>query len=307
MIFTFQNPSYLFLLFIIPGVIFFHFYSLTNLKGKAVKFANFDAIARVKGIDIYSKNIIVLILNILIVISLVLSISGLTLHKEMTGTYFSYAIAIDSSESMGATDIKPDRLSFSKISAKSFIDSLPSGTKVAVISFAGNSIIEQELTSNKELLKTAIDKIEITKIGGTDLFEAISISSRLLKSQSNDAKAMILISDGQINIGNIDEVIDMALFNDIVVHTIGIGTVQGGNASFGISKIDEDSLKSIAYSTKGKYFNARSEENLKKAFLDIIPLTNKLGAIDLSLYLIIVTIILFILQQIASSYTKVSI
>src|SRR3989344_5168936 len=96
--FSFTNPSYLYLLFIIPIIIFFHFYSLKNLRGKAVRFANFEAIARVRGIDLYSKNLGILMINILIVLSLVLSLAGFTLHMQMKASSFSYVLAIDSSE-----------------------------------------------------------------------------------------------------------------------------------------------------------------------------------------------------------------
>lgn len=303
--FSFTNPSYLLLLFFIPVIIFFHFYSLKNLRGKAVRFANFEAIARVRGIDLYSKNVLVLIINILIVFSLVFSLAGMTVHMEMKAGFFSYIIAIDSSESMGATDIKPNRLSAAKESAGLFIDSLPLGTKVGVTSFASNTKIEQKLTDNKDLLKNSVNNIELTDIGGTDIYEAFSTSSLVLDNEPN--KALIIISDGQINIGNLDEVIRDSIRNDVVIHTIGVGTVSGGNASFGLSKLDEDSLKSLAYSTNGRYFNARNEENLKDSFRQIIPLTEKIGSINLSLYLIMLTVILFIISQFVNEMTKVSI
>ncbi len=302
---SFQNPYYLALLFLIPIIIFFHFYNLKNLKGKAIRFANFEAIARVRGIDIYSKNIITLIINILIVMSLVFSLSGLTLHMEMKSSSFSYVIAIDSSESMGAKDLKPDRLTAAKESAKLFIDSLPIGTKIGLTSFASNTYIEKKLTDNKDSLKFAIDNIKLTDIGGTDIFEAYRTSSNILDKELN--KAMIILSDGQINTGNTDEVITEALRDSLVIHTIGVGTVSGGNTSFGISKLDEDSLKSLAYSTKGRYFNVVTKDKMKESFSEIIPLTKRIAAIDLSFYMIMLTIILFIILQFVNQATKVSI
>lgn len=305
MYFSFTNPSYLIFLFIIPLIIFFHFYSLRHLRKSSLKFANFEAIARVKGIDIYSKNIIQLILDVMIVVALVLSISGLTLHKEVSSASFSYIIAIDSSQSMGATDFIPDRLSAAKVAAISFIDILPQSTKSGVVSFSGNTHIEQELTQNRELIKISINNIEITEIGGTDLYEAVSISSNILKNEKN--KAIILLSDGQINVGNINEVIDYAVDNGIIIHTFGIGTISGGKTNFGISKIDENSLKSIAYNTKGKFFKIETNEKMNEAFKEIIPLTRKIGAFDLSFYLIILVIILFVVGQISLRLTRISI
>ena len=58
---VFNNPSYLFLLFFIPLIILFHFVGLSRKRKNALKFANFEAISKIKGIDLYSKNISTLV------------------------------------------------------------------------------------------------------------------------------------------------------------------------------------------------------------------------------------------------------
>lgn len=296
MYFSFSNQVYLVFLLIIPFMIFFHFYNLKNLKGRALKFANFEAIARVKGVDLYSKDIIPLIVNVFITASLVLSISGLTLNMEMDVSTFSYAIAIDSSESMGATDIFPDRITSAKATALDFVNNLPDTTKAAVVSYTGNTFVEQDITDNKGLIKNAINNIQISNTGGTDLYEAVTISFNLLKNEPN--RAIIIISDGQVNVGNLNEVIDYAVYNNVYIYTIGIGTLEGGKTRFGISRLDENSLKSLAYSTNGKYYLIDDQEKMNKAFSEIVQVTRKMGSIDLSFYLILFVIILFIAGQI---------
>lgn len=303
--FSFLNPSYLMLLFVIPAIVFFHFFNIRNLRGKAVRFANYEAIARIRGIDLYSKNILILVINILIVISLVFSLAGFTIHMPMRASSFSYVIAIDSSESMGATDMIPDRFSAAKETAKDFIDSLPLGARVAVISFAGSTKIESEISANKEFLKNSINGIMLTNIGGTDLLEAVTIGSFVLRNETN--KAIIILSDGQTNVNSADDVIKYGLKESITLHTIGIGTVAGGNTSFGLSKLDEKNLQAISYGTNGKYFNAADKEEILRSFLSIIPLTDKIAAIDLSFYLIVLTIILFIISQFIGQISKVTI
>lgn len=305
MYFNFTNPNYLILLFIIPILIFFHFYSIKNIRGKSIAFANFEAIARVKGIDLYSKNIIILLLNIAMVSFLIFSLSGLTLYKEMEISSFSFVIAIDSSESMGAVDIYPDRLSASKETSIEFINSLPKGSRVGVISFSGNSFIEHEISDKKEEVANSIRNIELKKFGGTDIYEAISISSFMLEDEEN--KAVILISDGQLNVGSVYDSVEYAKKNNILIHTFGIGTAEGGETSFGISRIDEDSLKSLAYSTGSKYFKVTSAEEMRKSFDEIMPLTKKFIGINLSLYLIIITIAIFMIQQFLIEVLRINI
>ncbi|MEM0465403.1 MAG: VWA domain-containing protein [Candidatus Pacearchaeota archaeon] len=301
---SFTSPAYLIFLIIVPLMIFFHFYNLRHLKGRALKFANFEAIARIKGIDLYSKDIIPLILNIAVVSCLIFSVAGLTLNKEMDVSTYSYVLAIDSSESMGATDISPNRLSVAKQTAIDFVKILPESTKVAVVSYTGNTYVEQELTDDKGLIISGINKIELSNKGGTDLYEAVSISFNLLKNEPN--RAIVILSDGQINVGNLNEIIDYAVYNNVKIYTIGIGTLKGGTTRFGISKLDENSLKSLAYSTDGKYFKIDTREKMQQAFLEIIELTRKMGSIKLSFHLIMAAILIFIIGQIWTGYHRIS-
>src|SRR6185437_9649867 len=114
-----------------------------------------------------------------------------------------------------------------------FVDNAPLGTKIGVISFSGSSLIEQRVTDDKLSVKNAIRGVNISYIGGTNLYDALLSSAVLLENQQN--KAVIILSDGQVTIGDLNQAIDYATKNGIVVHTIGIGTLLGGNASYGFS------------------------------------------------------------------------
>ncbi|MBR9706357.1 VWA domain-containing protein [Candidatus Pacearchaeota archaeon] len=300
---NFAIPTNLIFLFVIPVIIFFHFFGLKNLKGKSLKFANFEAIGRVKGIDLYSKNLLPLIFDIFFVVILVFGISGMTLHKEITASEFSYVIAVDTSESMTARDIEPNRLEAAKEAAIKFITSTNYDMKVAVISFAGDSIIEEGLTDDKKLLEESIRNIEPSEISGTDVYDAVLISAHLLKEEKN--KAIILISDGQINVGDFDEVIDYSQQSGVLVHSIAIGTAEGGDVSFGVSKIDEDSLKSISYNTDGEFYRITDRTGLENSFSNILTITRIPGEIDLTFYLVIAVIGLFVFRQFLMSINKI--
>lgn len=299
---SFTNPYYLVFLFIIPFIIFFHFYSITNNRQKALKFANFEAVARIKGIDLYSKKLTPLILNILISIFLILALSGFNLNTDVKGSDFSYVIAIDSSESMGAKDIVPDRINYAKQNAVNFINSIPYESYLGIISFSGDSQIEQELTKDKLQLKFSVENIEIREVSGTDVYDAVFNSASILKKEKN--KAILLFSDGQINIGNLQDIIDYANENSIIINTIGVGTLEGGQTSYGVSKLNEDSLKSLAFNTDGVYIKSLNNENLENSFKNLIITSDKIGTISLGNYLIILTIILFALRQFLEGFFK---
>ncbi len=288
---SFLYPRYLFFLFLIPLFIFIHIVTLRASRTTALKFANFEAIARIKGVDFFSKNIITLFLSILIIFLLVMAVSGLTLHTTIKATDYSFVIALDSSESMGANDLLPNRMEAAKRAAVAFIDALPITTRVGVISFSGNAIIEQDLTESKSSMKSAVNEVQISEISGTDVYEAVITGTNLLSAENT--KAIILLSDGQINVGTINDAIVYANENDIVVHTIAIGTEEGGETSYGLSKLDEDSLKALSYNTNGQFFRALDENELSNSFNEAIAKTERKVGINLADYLLIASILLF--------------
>jgi Ca-activated chloride channel homolog len=294
MLFSFAHPQYLFLLLLIPLFLVIHFFSLSNRKKVALKFANFEAIGRIQGIDFFSKNIIILFLNIFIVFLMIISLSGFTVNIFKDVGSSSFVIAIDSSQSMNAEDISPNRITIAKEIAGDFIDKVPFGTKIGVISFSGVSYIEQDLSLDKFQLKYSVNDISLLGLGGTSLYGAVITSSNLLIDEEN--KAIILLSDGQINVGSLEDIINHAVENNIIIHTVGIGTEEGGDTGYGFSKVDEDSLKSISHNTGGNYFKIEDSKSFSKDFLSSLELTKKSVSVNLTNYLLLFAIIIFLIE-----------
>ena len=291
---NFIYPYYLAFLLLIPVFIFIHLISLKATKGIALKFANFEAISKIKGVDFFSKNIVILFLSLLVLFLLVLSLAGLNVNTLMDASTHSFVIALDNSHSMEANDMSPDRMSAAKAAAIKFVDELPYNTRVGVMSFSGSSFIGQDISSDRTLIKSAIRNVEVSDVAGTDLYEAVITGANLLKGE--DARAIILLSDGQINVGDIDEAIKYLNTNKIMVHTIAVGTKEGGETSYGLSKVDEDSLKALSYNTRGQFFSASNDEELAQSFKSSIEKTQKRVDINLSSYLLMAAIILFSIE-----------
>jgi Ca-activated chloride channel homolog len=294
MYFTFTNSRYLFFLLVIPIIILIYLLSLKSTKKNALKFANFPAIARVSGVDFFSKNIVTTILSCFIVSLLVLSAAGLTLHRQAYASSFSFVLAIDVSRSMEAKDLYPSRLEAAKETAKGFIDAAPATTRIGLISFSGNAFINQEVTDNKEMVKDAVDGLDIGSIDGTDIYEVVITSTNLLKGE--EGGSIILLSDGQMNVGEAEETIAYANKYNIIINTLAIGTKEGGQTVYGISKLDEDSLKALAYNTGGTYSYAADQGALSQSIESILKLSKRKVSVDLSDYLIIAAIVLFTLE-----------
>jgi len=235
-----------------------------------------------------------LFLNSFIALLMIFAVSGLTVQVSMESSSFSFVIAIDTSESMEADDLFPNRATVAKETAIDFIDATPLGVNFGVVSFSGNTYVEQEMTEDKVEIKNVINNIEVEGWGGTDLYEAVITSIKLL--QDEEHKAIIVLSDGQINVGRIEHIIDYAQKNNVIIHCIAVGTKEGGKTPYAISKLDEESLMSISYNTGGNYFLAEDKETISQSFSDILKLTNKKVSIKLFNYLVLFAMFLFIVE-----------
>lgn len=296
---TFTNPLYLWFLVAIPLMVLAHFVSLKFIVRKALKFANFRAIEYVTGMRILSKNYLLLAMRIGTVVLIIMAVSGVTLWYEGEGAEMDFVLAIDSSGSMLATDYEPNRLESAKESALLFMDSLPVYSEVGVISFAGVSFIKERQTSDSYKVKKAIENISIEMVGGTAIGSAI-ISSTNLFTNPDRAKFIVLLTDGQNNVGpTVEEAIEYANQNHVTIHTIGIGTEEGGgfgdiNLTF-LSRLDTETLQKIANETQGNYYEATDESELASAYEEIATSSFQKMSFDLSmLFLVIAVVMLFV-------------
>ena len=281
-----------------PLMVLAHYLSLRYTRRRALKFANYPAIERITGKRILSKNYTLLAIRLTTLCLLVLAVSGTVLWYEGRTSDFDFMLAIDASGSMLATDYAPNRLEAAKNAANLFVDNLPGKSTVGVISFAGVSFIKQKPTSDIEKVKNAIKNISIEIVGGTAIGSAIITSSNLL-AESDRAKVLILLTDGQNNVGpSIDTAVDYANGNHLTINTIGIGTEEGGefpNLTF-VSRLDPTTLKLISNSTGGKYYEAKNETELENAYKEIALSSTQKLSIDLSLYFLFIAIVLLFVE-----------
>lgn len=295
---TFKDPIYLWFLFAIFILIILHFITLKHTKRRALKFANFEAIERVTGSEVLSKNILLLYIRLVIIMLIIFAMAGTTIWYVGKASNTDFVLAIDASSSMKADDIKPSRLDAAKEAAIFFVDSVYARTKIAVLSFSGSAFVELELTDDLVKVKQAINGITYRYIGGTDILDAVVTGTDLLFSGKN-MKSIILLSDGQINVASVGDVVEYAKKNGVVVHTIGIGTIEGAGmaeipSGTVLSKMDTDSLKSIAYSTGGSFHLASSKYELTNAYLEILKSSVARLSINTAPILIMLALILLL-------------
>ncbi len=295
--FSFLYPKLLLLLILVPLFIFVYFFSIIYNKKKAMLFANFEAMQRFFGLEFFSKNFLALYSNLLIVILIVLSIAGTGVSFYVDTSSFSYVIAIDTSSSMATTDILPSRLDAARVSAKNFIDALPIGVEVGVLSFSGDAEIMQDLDTSKLRSKMAIDYVEQGAVQGTNIYNALIAANKMFEGRQ--MKSIILVSDGQLNVGDAPQITRYANRNNLVVNSFAVGTKEGGESEYGtISKVDEDFLRTLSFNSGGEFFRVTDMDDMGEALSKIIRETNKEVTIDISFYLLLGAVLLFTINWI---------
>lgn len=297
---SFLYPIYLWFLLLVPFFVFIYFFGLAYNKKKAFIFSNFQALERFYGIEFFSKNFMVLYLNVLILILVVLSLAGTVVSFNATTSSYSYVLLIDNSGSMSTVDIEPSRLVAAKNAAKDFVDSLPFGVSVGVVGFSGEAVVYQELTTDKLKIKMGIDNIDFGEVEGTNIYNAVISADRIFdKVDRGKLRSIIVISDGQVNVGEAPQIISFAQRNDIVINTIGVGSEEGGVNKYNIiSKVDIDFLSALAFNSGGNFFRIEDAKDMGESFNLLIDRINDNIEMDVSLYILIGAICLFTINWI---------
>lgn len=207
-------------------------------------------------------------------------------------------IAIDTSYSMLAEDVKPNRIQQARFEIRRLIDNLK-GDRIALVAFAGKSFIQCPLTSDYAAAKTLLEFIDVGIISepGTNLGEAVRGSIDLLKRGSEatgESQVIILFTDGEHLEGNMDAALKEAQNDGIRIFTVGIGTSGGelipirdrdgqiegykkdSSGNMVKTSLDESTLISIADQTGGVYIRSSHGD------VDVDAIINELGLMEKS-------------------------
>jgi len=293
--FTFLYPQFLLLLLLVPFFIFVYFFSFLYNKKKALVFANFKAMERFYDIEFFSKNFLALYLNVGILVLLILAIAGTSITFGADTSSFAHMILVDTSESMEADDISPNRLQAAIAAAERFLHLLPLGTEVGLISFSGDAKVLHSIDTSKVKVQSSLQEVMLGEIPGTNIYNALVTANKIFGDLQ--LKSILLISDGQSNVQDAPQIINYIEQNRLVVHVLAVGTKEGGITNQNVlSKLDEDFLKAISFNSGGGYFLAEDEETLKNAIDEIVQLTNREVSLDLTFYFLLAALLLFTLH-----------
>lgn len=186
-------------------------------------------------------------------------------------------MAIDTSLSMQAEDIAPDRITAAKAAAADFVDLLPDTINVGLVSFDGVARLEVPPTTEHQQVQDAIAELELHE--STAIGEAIYACLDAIDSMPPAPDGapvpgrIVLMSDGETTVGRPnEEAAHEAAAVDVPVSTIAFGTDDGMVTVDGTAitvPVDEDALATIADITAGATFTAATADQLEQVYGDI--------------------------------------
>ena len=168
-------------------------------------------------------------------------------------------VAVDTSRSMLADDIKPNRLQAAKREISDLIKVID-GDRVGLVAFAGTAFLQCPLTLDYGAFNLFLDDINtsLIPVGGTSFGEAIKKSMLAFSSKLKKHKAIVLITDGEDHQGNAMEMAKAAKEQGIVIYTVGVGKKEGAYIKLKDGKGNETLLKD----REGKVVKSRLDEIL---------------------------------------------
>ncbi|MGD9763676.1 MAG: VWA domain-containing protein [Candidatus Binatia bacterium] len=187
--------------------------------------------------------------------------------QQMKREGIDLIVALDTSRSMLATDVKPNRLERAKLAV---LDLLPllQGDRVGLVAFAGTAFLECPLTLDYAAFGRSLHSLAVGIIprGGTALARAIDASLEGFEARQGRYEALILITDGEDHEGDVKAAAARAAERSVKIFTVGIGTSQGELLPLGAdgfvkdrggrvvkSRLNDTPLKEIALATGGAY------------------------------------------------------
>lgn len=294
----FARSEYLNLLWALPALAVFFFWSLQNRRKRLEKAIGPSLIPKLT--EEFSRG--KALLRALLLLGF-FTFSILALARPQWGARLETVrrrgvdiiAALDVSYSMNTEDTAPNRLEKAKSGIRKLIQR-SEGDRIGLIAFSGDAVVQCPLTLDHGASALFLDIAHTGMIPepGTSLAAAIETAADAFIAGEKKYKALVLFTDGEDLGGQVAAAVKDAKESGVIIYAVGIGTPGGKpipirdsngniveyrkdpNGQVVVSSLDERSLAAIAADTGGRYFRATtSEKEIEALYEDISKLEKK--------------------------------
>lgn len=272
----FEEPFAFWFLTFVPILLLFYWWGFRRKKRALEAFGNPELVAKLTQMTSIARQWAKAGLMVAGVLFLILALVQPQFGTKMELIQrrgVDLVIALDTSLSMLAEDIRPNRLTRARYEIADLIDRLE-GDRVGLIAFAGRSHVLCPLTLDYGAAKLFLDSAttDLIPVQGTALADAMRNAIRAFGSSKGKYQALILITDGENHVDDPVAVAEEAAEAGVRVFVVGVGTPNGElipirdgdrvdylkdpDGNFVKTRLDEATLRAIAEETGGLYVRA---------------------------------------------------
>ena len=268
-------------LLIIPGMVVFYLAAMRKREKVLRKFASGNALSEISAsFDIGKRklrNFLMVLATLFMVLALMRPQWGFT-WQEVKQRGLDIVIALDTSNSMLAEDVLPNRLDRAKLAIRDLVKKIY-GDRIGLVVFSGTAFLQCPLTIDYNGFLLSLDDVDasVLPIGGTSLAKAIYKAIESYEGGKDEEKILIVITDGEDLEGGLDRAIAKAKSDGVKIFCVGIGSpegelipIPGKYGKQGFLKDDEGNvvrtrlmegpLEKMALATGGMYVRATGAE-----------------------------------------------
>ena len=276
---SFHSPWWLLVLLALPAAVLAYGAFQRRRRQAAVRFAGLTTLASVVPATPGWRRHVPAALLLLALTALCVGLARPQATFSVARERASVMLVTDTSGSMAAQDVSPDRLSAARNAAGQFLDDVPARIRVGLVAFSSTAAALSVPTTDRAAVKDALLTIE--PAGGTATGDGLAAGLAALNRQNQGRStadripgAIVLLSDGKATSGSDPvQVAQQAKQSGVPIYTVALGTLDGTITTPDGQQLnvppDLGALRQIAETSGGKAFDAPSADALKAAYADL--------------------------------------
>ncbi len=273
----FKTPARLWVLIALPILVLTYLLLMRLRKRMSLRFTNTGVLGTVMGSQRRWTRHLAVAMSLCSLVALGLAWAQPLGTEKVPRQRATVVMVVDTSLSMEASDVEPDRLTAAKEAATNFIDGLPDTYNVALVALNGQPSIKFPPSTDRGALVRALMALELAD--GTAMGDALALALKAVDQapvgdDDKPAPAMVvMLSDGANTVGaGPGAAVETAEQADIPVYTIAYGTQNGYVDVDGSRESvppDVETMQEIAQETGGRAVTADSADSLTDAYKEI--------------------------------------
>ncbi len=293
---TFETPSYLILLALLPTGVFLR--HVWRKRGGLVTFSFAVWGETYEPMPKRSGRMAAFLSGLLLwagIGALIVALAGPGLMKKervFLNRGIDIMLVLDESPSMAARDFQPEnRFESAKEVIRRFVRGRENDA-IGIVSFSKEAALRMPPTIDHSAVLERLDMLRMMDLGnGTAIGMGLAVAALHLRDSTADTKVIVLITDGENNAGEITPTAAAGITAELGIRIYAIGIGSEGEVPFELANpetgkvyrgtyrgdFDEELLQEISLSTGGRYYRAAGPGALETVFrtIDSLEVTER--------------------------------